>query len=76
MTTRSTTPTRPSSTLCAALAALGLLGAAGLSACQSQTSADDGTPREASNRPVPDKGPKRPADITPPPPPVPGQTAR
>lgn len=76
MTTRSTTQTRPSSTLCAAFAALSLLAAAGLSACQSQTSADDGAPREASNRPVPDKGPKRPADLTPPPPPSPGHTAR
>jgi hypothetical protein len=54
------------------LAAL-CIAAATLGACKTHT---DGTSPDAATRPIPENGPKRPADLTPPPAPVPGHTAR
>ncbi len=59
----------------AAIATLCLIAAA-MSACQNHQATDEAAAADASTRPIPDKGPKRPADLTPPPPPNPGHTAR
>jgi hypothetical protein len=67
---------RPSAPRLATFAALGLTLAAGLTACQSNKPASEAPSAEASTRTVPEKGPSRPADITPPLPPSPGHTAR
>ncbi|HVU62429.1 MAG TPA: hypothetical protein VHC70_00525 [Phycisphaerales bacterium] len=58
--------------------ALAILASAalGMAACHHDQAAEPTSP-SAETRPVPeDKAPKRPAPLTPPPPPIPGHTSR